>query len=74
MYIYHLQGSKVREFISTVFPSISTREDHLALSTAFSTEIGHFALPFKQQNRFYISFILLAFRKGYPKVTTGVCR
>jgi len=45
MYIYHLQGPEVRGFISTVFPSISAREDHLALSTAFSTEIGHFAYP-----------------------------
>jgi len=31
-------------------------------------------LPVKQQNLLYISFILLAFRKGYPKVTTGLFR
>jgi hypothetical protein len=45
MYIYHLQGPDTRGFISTVFPSISALENHLALSTAFSTEIGHFAYP-----------------------------
>jgi hypothetical protein len=43
MHIYHLQGQDARGFISTAVPSISALEDHLALSTAFSTEITRFA-------------------------------
>jgi hypothetical protein len=70
MYIYHLQGPDARGFISAVFLSISVLEHRLALSTAFSTEMGHFA-PLQTAKSFLHLIHITGIPQGLPESNDG---